>query len=69
MDDWDGLCHRCGSATRVHSMSFFNTDLCCLDCLRKEREHPDYAKAKEVESEQVRLGNTNFRGIGKPRDL
>lgn len=68
-DDWDGFCHRCGKRTLAHSMSYFNRDLCCPECLRKEREHPAYAEAKRVEGEQVLAGNYNYGGVGKPRDL
>ncbi len=70
MDTRDGfICDRCGKASMAHAMSYFNTDDCCLDCLRKERAHPDYAKAKAAESAAVQAGNYNFPGIGKPSDL
>ncbi len=50
-------------------MSYFNTDFICLDCEEKERTHPAYAEAKRIEEEQVRQGNLNFKGVGKPPDL
>lgn len=50
-------------------MSFFNTEMICLDCNEKEELHPDYWRAKEVESKEVSKGNYNFKGIGKPKDL
>lgn len=64
-------CDRCGSSLKgqVMRMSFFNTDMCCLPCIEKERQHPDYQKAKEVERQAVLEGNYNFPGIGKPADL
>lgn len=64
-------CARCGVSlvNHVAGMSYFNTDVCCLDCLEKERQHPDYQRARQVELEEVRRGNYNFEGIGKPADL
>ena len=50
-------------------MSFFNTDMICPDCEKKEKAHPDYAKAKEIERQEVLKGNYNYGGIGKPADL
>ena len=64
-------CERCGKSTKGEAvrMSFFNTEMCCLDCLEKERKHPDYQKAKEAELAALRRGERNFPGIGKPQDL
>ena len=62
--EWRGFCHRCGKASQVHSMSRFNTDLLCPDCLDREQEHPDYEKAAKAEREAVQQGNYNFPGIG-----
>lgn len=50
-------------------MSRFNTDEICLDCEAKERQHPLYAYAKEVERQECLKGNLNFPGIGLPDDL
>jgi len=50
-------------------MSYFNTDDCCLDCLEKERQHPDYKRAKEAEMRAVQRGDYNFPGVGRPSDL
>ena len=41
-------------------MSFLNTQMCCMDCLDKERDHPKYKDAKEEEARQVRAGNYNY---------
>ena len=49
--------------------SYFNTDWICISCAEKERLHPDYEMAKKIENEQVRKGNYNFPGIGKPKTL
>ena len=64
-------CNRCGAsfANRAHTMSFFNTDMICMDCVQKERKHPRYKEAHDTECEAVRRGDYNFPGIGKPEDL
>jgi len=62
-------CNRCYTKTDTHTMSMFNIEDICMDCKKKEREHPDYEKARQVEADQVRQGNYNFQGIGKPKDL
>ena len=41
-------------------MSFLNTQMCCDDCLTKERDHTKYKDAKEEEARQVRAGNYNY---------
>lgn len=63
------ICDRCYTETNVHTMSMFNTQEICMDCRKKERAHPGYEKARQVEADQVRQGNYNFQGIGKPKDL
>ena len=47
-------------------MSRFNTDALCYDCLKAERQHPDYKKAVDAELAALRSGNRNFEGIGWP---
>lgn len=60
-------CDRCGgSLTGGRMMSKFNTDCLCMNCIRKEKQHPDYQKAAMAELEAVRRGNYNFPGIGYP---
>lgn len=63
---WATHCARCQKSLKgiSHSMSFFNTDICCLDCLEEEKKHPRYQEAKEAELEAVRRGDYNFPGIG-----
>jgi hypothetical protein len=58
-------CDRCGQKTNTMSMSWLNTDECCMDCLEAEKDEPDYILAKERESEEVRRGNYNYGGIRK----
>ena len=62
-------CERCFRKTNITTMSYFNTDTICMDCDKKEREHPDFKRARELEREAVRQGNYNFGGVGKPFDL
>jgi len=50
-------------------MSRFNTDMICEDCEAKEKAHPEYQAAHDREVEEVRKGNYNFPGVGKPADL
>lgn len=64
-------CDRCHTSLegKIASMSYFNEDFCCLDCLEKEQQHPDYEKARQAEREAVQRGDLKFKGIGKPADL
>ena len=62
-------CQRCNKETDNFTGSIFNTELICMECAEKERDHPDYEKARAVEADEVRKGNYNFEGIGLPDDL
>ena len=53
-------CKRCWKETPFLSMSFLNTQMCCVDCLDKEKDHPQYKEAKEEELRQVKAGNYNY---------
>ena len=64
LNDWKGKCERCGKETNCHTMSWFNTDLICMDCSKMEKEHPDYLKAREAELKACEAGDYNFPGIG-----
>ena len=55
-------CERCHAETQVHTMSRFNTQAICMDCLDKEKKHPDYPKAAAAELAAVRAGDYNFKG-------
>lgn len=66
---WDGRCQRCYHEVGGYIMSFFNTQLICLDCDERERAHPRYKEAKDAEHAALRSGNYNFPGIGLPEDL
>lgn len=62
-------CDRCGQTLVASVVSRFNTDVICLSCETNERAHPRYAEAAAAEEREVRRGNLNFAGIGKPSDL
>ena len=62
-------CDRCGEQLGAHVMSMFNLDTLCMSCKDKEKLHPDYDRACEVERQAVQNGVRNFAGIGKPKDL
>lgn len=62
-------CQRCKKNANGFTRSIFNTQTICMDCGDKERNHPMYEKAKEVEAEAVRKGDYRFLGIGLPVDL
>jgi len=66
---YPNVCDRCSGPLPVSTMSRFNTEMCCMACIDKERAHPKYKEAEEVEIRQVRAGNYNYHGIGKPADL
>jgi hypothetical protein len=63
------ICERCRKETNVSTMSMFNTDTICMECEKKEREHPAYTAAQDAERNAVIAGNYNFPGIGKPEGL
>lgn len=57
-------CDRCSSSLdggRI--MSMFNTDCICLSCKEKEKARKDYKKAVQAELDEVKKGNTNYKGI------
>lgn len=62
-------CQRCFIETKVTIMSMFNTQVICMDCKDKEEQHPDYKKANDADIAQIRQGNYNYAGTGKPADL
>lgn len=62
-------CERCKNETLSTTMSMFNTQMCCNTCIQKERNHPDYNKARQAEHEAISRGEYNFPGIGLPEDL
>ncbi len=67
MDDFfkRKTCQRCGGLlTGGRTMSRFNEDCICMDCAKKEKEHPRYKEAVEAEMAAIKQGNMNFPGIG-----
>jgi hypothetical protein len=47
-------------------MSMFDVALICMMCWEAEQAHPRYEHARTVETEAVKKGDLNFKGIGFP---
>jgi hypothetical protein len=62
----DGKCQRCREDAKVTSMSRFNTQMCCMNCLDLEKKHPKYHVAETLEIAAIKQGRYNFQGIGLP---
>lgn len=62
-------CERCFTKTNITIMSMFNTQMICISCKTKEETHPDYRKACINEIKELKQGNYNYKGIGKPNNL
>jgi hypothetical protein len=63
------VCDRCKSPMSAYSMSYFNTEEICFECVEKERAHPAFERARDAELKACQGGNFNFPGIGLPADL
>lgn len=62
-------CDRCGGSLDCgRTMSMFNTDCLCMDCVEAERKERDYRRAVMEEMKEIRRGNYNFEGIGRGGD-
>lgn len=57
------ICARCKKETNIHKMSFLNVDEICPECEEKEKKHPVYKFAKDIERKAVLSGNYNFPGV------
>ena len=56
-------CDRCGESTNgTTTMSVFNEDVICMDCKKEEKNDPEYGSAVEAEYEEIKKGNTNYKG-------
>jgi len=62
--NWNGFCQRCLEKTASYSMSWFNEQLICLNCSKREAERSDYSEARKAETKAVRSGSFNYPGIG-----
>ena len=58
------ICDRCGKESLASTGSWFSMEQICLDCSKKEEEHPDYERARAAENAAVAQGDFNFPGIG-----
>ena len=57
-------CDRCGKDLKGgRIMSAFSEECICIDCSDKEKQDPDYEKARIIENEEIKKGNYNFKGI------
>ena len=57
------ICDRCCESTDgVTTMSMFNEDVICMTCKQNEKNDPEYEAAVEAEHEEIRKGNTNYKG-------
>lgn len=63
------ICDRCGKQSSGFTGSYFNTDTICFACAEVERKHPDFERARQIETEAVMRGDMNFPGIGLPPGL
>jgi DNA-directed RNA polymerase subunit M/transcription elongation factor TFIIS len=63
------FCDRCGKILEIRTMSMFNQDVICMECKDKESAHPKYEEARKRDLQEIKNGNRNFEGIGKPEDL
>lgn len=63
------ICDRCGKESVGSTGSYFNTETICFECADRERAHPDFERARRVETEAVQRGDYNFPGVGLPPDL
>ena len=62
-------CDRCGATTLVTTMSWFSKDIICMDCSKRERQHPQFAEAQTAVHHHEAAGDMNWHGIGVPDDL
>jgi hypothetical protein len=65
----NNVCQRCSIDRGSLQMSLFNTQMCCSECIEKERNHPRFEEARDAELTALHEGNYNFPGIGLPEDL
>ena len=62
-------CDRCNRITDTLKMSLFTNHYICETCMQKERNHPDFEKARDTVLDEMNKGNYDFEGIGLPDDL
>ena len=63
------ICDRCRKDTDNTIVSMFNRQRVCFECMRKERLHPEYLRARRAFLNSILNGDINFDGIGLPSDL
>ena len=61
-------CDRCHKQSIALTMSYFNTQMICMECDKAEEHRPDYQTARDAERKAVQRGDFNFEGRGYPKD-
>ena len=57
-------CDRCGQSLKEgRTMSAFNEDCICILCSYKEKNDPEYEKARKAEHDEIKKGNYNYKGL------
>lgn len=68
-------CERCGGSLlnadghKEFAHSMFNLERICMQCKKKEREHPKYKEALDAVRREESRGNREYEGIGCPPEL
>lgn len=63
-------CDRCEKDLKNgRIMSMFNEDCICMECSDKEKLDEDYELARRAESEEIKRGNYNFKGIKSGKEI
>jgi len=65
----DQPCERCGKEYGIRASSMFNRQLCCQECIIKEKEHPQFQEAVDAVLTAMKNGNLTYEGIGLPPEL
>ena len=62
------ICSRCGKLlSQGWTVSYFNTDVICLECKDEEKTFPEYRHAVTTEKREiVENKNYSYEGIGLP---
>lgn len=61
---WTGHCQRCGKRAPASTPSHFSSQIICLECMGRERQHPDFHRAEAAIREALMLKDNSFLGIG-----
>jgi len=59
-------CTRCGGTISSGAISTFTAETICTNCVKIERQHPDYKAARAAIDAAAAAGNYFFSGVGWP---